>query len=195
MIGDTLGLAAVYAAAFALNAVPGLMPPTWLVVALLVVQLDLPLLPAAVGAVIASGLGRVALARYATFARRWMPGRRADLDALHRALDTHPHAAGFTSFAYSIVLPTNVLFAAAGLSGANLRWILAGYWLARIPIDTALVWTASSITRDLFVDAYRSPLAIALQAAGIASFILVLRFPWARWITRAPAEPPEQHGC
>ena len=185
---DALGLAAVYATAFALNAAPGLMPPTWVVVTLLVVQLDLPLFPAALGAVIAGGLGRAVIARYATYARRWLRGRTADLEALRPTLRSRPRTVVVTSFFYSIVLPTNLLFAAAGLSGAGLRWILAGYWLARIPLDTALVWTAESITRDIFIDAYRSPLAIALQVAGIAFFLLVLRLPWARWIARADDE-------
>jgi hypothetical protein len=74
------------------------------------------------------------------------------------------------SFLYSIVLPTNVLFAAAGLSGTGLRCIPAVYWLARSPIDTALVWTAELITREVLVDSYRNPITIALQIMALGLF-------------------------
>jgi hypothetical protein len=49
MLEDALGLIGVYVLAFVFNAVPGLMPPTWIVFSALVVKFDLPLLFAATG--------------------------------------------------------------------------------------------------------------------------------------------------
>ena len=190
MLEDVLGLIGVYVLAFVLNAVPGLMPPTWIVVSALVVKFDLPLLFAAIGAAFAGGFGRCVIARYAMYVRPLLRGRIADLDALNRTFESRPQMVALTSFLYSIVLPTNVLFAAAGLSGTGLRWILGAYWLARIPIDTALVWTAESITREVLVDSYRSPIVIALQVVALGLFFLLLKLPWSRWLTITAPEVP-----
>ena len=169
------------------------MPPTFLVVALIVLQSDLPILPAAVGSVIAAGLGRLVLARYAGYSRRWLRGgRKRNLDHLGRLLSGRPRSVGLTSLVYSIALPTNVLFVAAGLSGATVRWILAGYWAARIPIDTTLVWGAKAASGDALIEAYRSPLGITLQVLAVVLIVATLRLPWARWVeyVATPAAEP-----
>lgn len=182
-----LWLALALALIFAINLVPAFMPSSWMVMALFYIEFDVPLLPLTLAGAFVSGLGRLLLARVSTVAkRRWLAGRRADLDDLGAFLETRGRYTGLTVFLYALTpLPTNNLFIAAGMVEVSMPWVLGGFWASRMLADTFWVWTADRAYRSLaevFADGVGSWTALALQLAGVASIALLYLLPWARWL-------------
>lgn len=190
-IGVALALALV------VNLVPAFMPSTWMILAFFYITFDLPLLPLTIGGAVVSGFGRFLLAKGSDLiARRFMPGKQADLQELGLFLESRGHWLSPAVFLYALTpLPTNNLFVAAGMVRVNLAWVLAGFWTSRIIADTFWVWTASQAFGDfdeIMSRALGNPLALAIQLAGVASIVLLYVLPWARWLnrlTRRPAAP------
>ncbi len=180
-------LALALALIFVINLVPAFMPSSWMVMALFYIQFDVPLLPLTLLGALVSGFGRLVLARASTIVkRRWMAGKRADLEQLGAFLEERQRYTGLAVFLYALTpLPTNNLFVAAGMVEVNMVWVLAGFWSARMLADTFWVWTADLAIDgigDLFTGAVGSWTAVLLQAAGLAAIVLLYVLPWARWL-------------
>jgi hypothetical protein len=189
MAETLLWLLVAFAVIFVINLVPAFMPSSWMVMAFFYIQFDLPLLVLTVGGAIVSGFGRYALARESTWVKdRFMRDKTQDLDELGAWLETRGRFIAPSVFGYSLLpLPTNNLFVAAGLAEVNMRWVLLGFWCARIPADTFFVWTTDRVFEslgDVFRGAFGSWLAIVLQLAGAVGIIVLYRLPWARWLLR-----------
>ena len=189
MTEDAGWIAVALALAFAINLVPAFMPSTWMILTFFYIRYDVPLLPLTVGGAIVSGLGRLLLARgSAWFSRRFMAGKRQDLDLLGEYLDRNRHVAAPATFLYTLTpLPTNNLFIAAGMVGVNLAWVLAGFWAGRILAATFWVWTTERVfdsLGDVFEGGVGTRWAIALQLLSVVSVLLLYALPWARWIRR-----------
>jgi hypothetical protein len=188
-MSDAGWIALAVAIAFVINLVPAFMPSTWMVLAFFFIRYDLPLVPLSVAGTLASAAGRLALARGSdVLTRRFGRAQEGDLQYLGRFLDRHRQYVGGATFAYALSpLPTNQLFVAAGMTSVSLGWVIAGFLAARLLANTALIWTTDRVfdsLGDIFRGAVASWLAVALQAAGIVSIVLLYRLPWARWLRR-----------
>lgn len=186
---DLLWILACWGIVFAINLVPAFMPSSWMVMAFVYIQYDVPLLPLTIGGAIVSGLGRLLLAKGSGwFSRRFMTSRHDDLDMLGRYLERNRRVAAPATFAYTLTpLPTNNLFIAAGMVGVNLAWVLTGFWAGRILADTFWVWTTERVFSSLgevFEGAFATPWAITLQALSLASVAALYALPWSTWLRR-----------
>lgn len=186
MDAETLGLLLLLLLiAFSMNVVPVLGPPLWTVVALFVVQWDVPVLPAIVLSTAAAGCGRVALSRISgRLGRPLIRAQQQDVDEIAEILQRRRAGLLPLSFVYSIALPTSWMFMAAGIIRAPLLGIFIGYWASRAMVDTVLVLGARTASEALVRDAALGPTAIAMQAFGILTFLLFLRLPWVGWLRR-----------
>jgi hypothetical protein len=204
MAEAVLWLLAAYAIIFVINLVPAFMPASWMVMAFFYIKFGLPLLILTVGGAIMSALGRWLLANASgSFRRRFMHDKESDLVELGHFLDRHRGITGPVTFAYTLTpLPTNNLFIAAGLVGVNMVWVLAGFTAGRILANTFWVWTTDKVF-DSFGDVIATTIdgkwAIALQALGVLTVVLLFKVPWARWLRRVierdrPAAEGAAHG-
>ena len=178
-------LVLLIAIAFVMNVVPVLGPPLWTVVALFVVQWEVPLYVATVTSTFAAAWGRVVLALVARrMGRALVRAQQSDVDEIAAMLGRQRRRLLPATFVYSIALPTSWLFMAAGIIGASMRPIFLGYWASRALVDTVLVMGAATASEALVRDAALGPTALAMQAFGILTFLLFLRLPWVRWLAR-----------
>lgn len=183
-----LGL--IFVAVAAMNAVPAFMPATWMVLAFCYTQGDFPLLPLTVGGAIASGVGRMILAK--SVRRTGFRGRSGtgeDLAHVRQLFERRPIAVASSLCAYAalVPLPNSQVFMAAGLLRLDLRAAFAGFVAGRIVADTFWVWTSGQVAAgvdDLFGAAFRTPWGIFVQAAGLAMAVAIFRVPWAHWLAR-----------
>ncbi len=182
---DLLLLLLLFVIAYGMNVVPVLGPPVWTVVALFVVQFDLPLLPTAVGASFSSAWGRLTLTRItARFGRSVIRAQQEDVDAVSAFIEARQRTLFPATLIYSIALPTSWLFMAAGIIRVPLRPIFFGYWISRATVDTVLVFGARTASDELIQGSTIGLQALIAQAFGIITFVLFLRLPWVRWLGR-----------
>jgi hypothetical protein len=199
---DTLGLLLLaWLAVFLINLVPALMPPTWSVLALFLVQFDVPLLPLAVGGAVAATAGRVALALGTRWAGahvippRWV-GNLRDLGA---ALRAHPRWLGSGVLLYSFgPIPSNQLFMAVGLAGVDLRVVAGAFFVGRVLSYTFFAYTASRAVEsfsDLFLRMFHDPSALLVEGLSLGILIVLAIVPWGRLLGRLAGSPPvEERG-
>jgi len=171
---------------FLINLSPGFMPSTWMVLAFFYIKFGLPLIPLALCGAIVSGFGRYFLARGSGWVTRtFFKRKEEELRTLGEYLE---HKKGLVSgfvFAYSLLpLPTNNLFLAAGMTRINMAWVLAGFWLARLPADLLWIWTTNATFSNMQEVFGKSAnlLAIVLQAGALLSVALLYFLPWGKWL-------------
>ena len=176
-----------FAVVFAINLVPYLMPPTWAVVAFFLIAYHLPFWPLCIGCSLAATAGRCGLALTSErWGRRLLTAQhRANVAALGQWLNER---SGWREAAavmlYSLgPIPSNQLFIAAGLSGARLTPIAAGFLAGRLVSYPALAFTARGVTDQfgsLFTKGWQDPKAIALELLSIVGIVLFARIDWPR---------------
>ena len=120
-----MSYAGVLAILVALNASPLLMPPTWIVLSSLYAADPAGFDPLALALVGATGAtaGRMILKRASGAFRRFAPpGQRSRLDAIGSYLNGKRYGYAAASFLFAATpLPSNMLFVAYGLMGAETR--------------------------------------------------------------------------
>jgi hypothetical protein len=176
-----------FAVVFAINLVPYFMPPTWAVVAFFLIAYHLPFWPLCIGCSLAATAGRCGLALTSErWGRRLLTAQhRANVAALGQWLNER---SGWREAAavmlYSLgPIPSNQLFIAAGLSGARLTPIAAGFLAGRLVSYPALAFTARGVTDQfgsLFTKGWQDPKAIALELLSIVGIVLFARIDWPR---------------
>jgi hypothetical protein len=188
----------VWALAVALNAVPAFMPPTWSVLAYFHLYHALPVVPLAVVGALGATTGRAILALGSrAFGNRFVPASwRANVEALVATLQSRPTLAlpSLALFALGPV-PSNHLFVAAGLARAPLPPILVVFGSARFV--SYLLWVSAADVADRSLREVVGPRvggwgAIALQLAGFALIVLLMRLNWRRILQGrlpAPSKP------
>lgn len=182
---DALLLLLVFAIAYAMNVVPVLGPPLWTVIAFFVVKFELPLIPTTIGATFCASWGRLTLTRItAHYGRSIIRAQQEDVDAVSEFVEHRRRTLFPFSLFYSIALPTAWLFMAAGIVRVPLRPIFFGYWFSRATVDTVLVLGARTASEQLVRGSTIGLQALIAQALGILSFLLFLRLPWVRWLSR-----------
>jgi hypothetical protein len=195
----------VWVLAVALNAVPAFMPPTWSVLAYFHLYHGLPVLPLAVVGALGATTGRVILGLGSrAFGNRFVPASwRANVEALVATLQSRPTLAlpSLALFALGPV-PSNHLFVAAGLARAPLPPILVVFGSARFV--SYVLWVSAANVADQSLREALGPRvagwgAIALQIAGFAIIVLLMRLDWRRLlrgrlpVTSERSRPPDDH--
>ena len=137
----------------------------------------------------AAALGRFLLALMFRALGDKVPARlRGNLASARAALESHRKAgwAMLALFALS-PLPSAQLFEAAGLARLRLLPFTLAFFSGRI-VSYAIYATGAHTLRaenlsDIFAEALRSPLGIAVQAIAIGGLVLLARIDWSRFVT------------
>ena len=173
---------------FLINLSPGFMPSSWMVMAFFYIQFGLPLVPLAICGALVSGLGRFCLAKGSGWVtEHFFPKKKDDLRDLGEYLERKRGLVAIFVFVYSLLpLPTNNLFLAAGMTRVDLRYVLAGFYAARLPADLFWIWTANATFQGLDEVFAKSGnvIAIALQIGALLSVALLYFLPWGKWLKR-----------
>jgi hypothetical protein len=191
----------VWVLAVALNAVPAFMPPTWSVLAYFHLYHALPVVPLAFVGALGATTGRAILALGSrAFGNRFVPASwRANVEALVATLQSRPTLAlpSLALFALGPV-PSNHLFVAAGLARAPLPPILAVFGSARF-VSYVLWVSAANVADRSLREVFGARLggwgAVALQLAGFALIVLLMRIDWRRLLHGRLAAPSKQSPC
>ena len=178
----------VWGLAVTLNAVPAFMPPTWAVLAYFHLYHGLPVVPLAIVGALGATTGRAILALGSrAFGDRFVPASwRANVEALVGTLQSRP-ALALPSLALFALgpIPSNHLFVATGLARAPLAPILVVFGSARF-VSYVLWVSAANVADQSLREAFGSRFAgwgaIALQIAGFAVIVLLMRVDWRRFL-------------
>ena len=176
----------------AINAVPVLMPPGWVVLAsfhLLDPTLDILLL-AVVGAT-GSTIGRFALKRMSGLFRRFVGGEQAaNLDTIDGYLKRRRHGHALAAFLFGATpLPSNFLFITYGLMRSRGLGIYAGFWAGRT-ISYAVTIYAGGLVLAPLIELFEDRLVgiLVVDAASIGMILLFASINWAVLVTRRRLE-------
>lgn len=195
MTNDLSSYALAAAIIFGLNLLPVFSPPTWAVVVFLSLNFDLapgPLVPLAA---IAATSGRVILALGSRRVRNWFsPKRLASLEAARAAVAKSPGRLwGTVAFFFISPLPSSQLFVAAGVLNLPIRNLSLAFFGGRL-ITYALYLNGAKMVRESFGDvllnAFRSPLGIALQVITLAGLGALFAVDWTRVLNRTSKPEP-----
>lgn len=186
MAEQALALLLVWVVVFLINVVPAFMPPTWSVLALFLIQFELPLLPLALGGAVSATAGRVALALGA----RWLGPRVLPATALQNLCDLGAYLRGHNRWVGPAVLvysfgpiPSNQLFMAAGLAGLDLRLVAGAFFAGRVVSYSLFAHAADQAVgsiADLFADTFTKPQLLALELASLGLLVALAKIPWGR---------------
>jgi membrane protein YqaA with SNARE-associated domain len=175
------------------------MPPTWSVLAIFRVTAAPPLLLLTLGGAVSSAIGRAGLALLCRRFRDRLPERdRRNADALSDFLNRHRRWRDLIVFGYCLgPFPSNPLFIAAGVGRIPLLPIVLAFFVSRAISYTFWVWTTGQVSQNLgglFLKEFSSWQAILVQIAALASVVVLLRLPWARWLGlgSAPGDSEER---
>lgn len=192
MLTDAGGYALVGLVVFGVNLLPAFGPPTWAVLVLFRLNLDLAAVPLVLCGAVAAAAGRLCLGHGASRFRGHLSQERvSNLEAARVMLGESRGraAAGLGLFALSPV-PSAQLFIGAGLLGVRLLPLTAAFFAGRL-VSYSLYVGAASATRDslgsIFSEALTSPVGIATQVAMLAALVVFVRIDWAAVLRRRVA--------
>jgi hypothetical protein len=181
-----LALAAVV---LAVNLMPVLGPPTWLVLVLFRLETEIPLVPLVVVGAVSATTGRVLLAHATRYALRWLPSRRvANLRAAGERLRVKRSRAalGLGVFLLS-PLPSAQLFEAAGAMRLALRPLATAFLAGRVVTYGAYAASATAVDESLggaLREGLTSWPSIALQGVLLLGLWALGRVDWTRDTSR-----------
>lgn len=167
---------AVVAIVFAVNLMPALGPPSWAVLALLLLNWHLNAPALIILGALAAGSGRYCLARATRAVRGRLSQKRRDNLAAAQEFITKRRAGallGLGLFALS-PLPSAQLFEAAGLLTVPLVPLTAAFFVGRLVSYSIYVSTAAVAQQtygDVLTSALRSPTGIALQVVLLLTLV------------------------
>lgn len=183
---------AVAGIVFAVNLMPALGPPSWAVLALLLLNWHLNLAALVIIGALSAGAGRYVLARATRALRGHLSEKRRDNLTAAQELITRRRAGtvlGVGLFALS-PLPSAQLFEAAGLLALPLVPLTLAFFAGRLVSYSIYVSTVAVAQRsygDVLTSALRSPVGIALQVALLVGLVLLARIDVRGIIARRAA--------
>jgi hypothetical protein len=195
-----LHLLAVIGVVFAINLMPAFGPPTWAVLVFMRFQWpDVPAVALIAAGALAATAGRLVLAvGTRRLGGRLPPERRVNLEALGQTLANSKTGvvASFAVFVFS-PLPSAQLFMAAGLADLPLLPLAGAFLLGRTISYTGYVTAATAAQETverLLSQGLTSPSVIAIQLAGLAALVLMIKIDWIKVIDRTRARIARMRG-
>ena len=182
------------------NVLPAFGPPTWALLVLFHLHWHLAPVPLIVVGALSAASGRLLLAAAtARLQGRLSETRRARIARLGATVQQHKTSAvaGLALFALSPV-PSGQLFVAAGLLRLRIRPLTLAFFAGRV-VSYSLYLTAAQVAERSFGDvvlaSMRSPLALGLQAAFLATVTALPLVDWSalrkRGATRRRPRQPQ----
>lgn len=177
-------LALVAAVVFGVNLIPAFGPPTWAVLVYVELNYDLPVVPLVLFGAVAAACGRFVLALAFRGLSDHVPARQqANLEAAGEVVagGRGRSVAGLGLFLLS-PLPSAQLFEAAGLIRVALVPLTVAFFLGRL-VSYSLYVGAAHTAADtsagqVVLDAFKSPVGIAVQVALLGGLVLLTRIDW-----------------
>lgn len=176
----------------AINAIPVLMPPSWIVLSTFhVAEPKLNIFILAITGATGSLLGRIILMQISTRFRVFISKEKvSNLDHLHTFFKGKKYGYFLSSFLYSLSpLPSNFMFITYGIMKAHSIGILTGFWIGRILSYYILVLTSNIILRP-FMELFSSHLIgiIVTDVVGMLSVVIFTSINWHKLITMKKLE-------
>jgi membrane protein DedA with SNARE-associated domain len=170
------------------NAVPILMPPTWIILSSFYVfdpSLD-PVLLSIVGATGAT-IGRFILKKISGLFRKFVgPEQKSNLDIIGDFLNRKKYGYILASFLFAATpLPSNMLFIAYGLMKAKSFGLYVGFWFGRA-LSYYVMISISNIVLTPFLQIFEERYLgiLLIDTMGIVSVIFFTSIDWALFITQ-----------
>jgi hypothetical protein len=170
------------------NAVPILMPPTWIILSSFYVldpSLD-PILLSIVGATGAT-IGRFILKKISGLFRKFVgPEQKSNLDIIGDFLNRKKYGYVLASFLFAATpLPSNMLFIAYGLMKAKSFGLYIGFWCGRA-LSYFVMLSISNIVLTPFLQIFEERYVgiLLIDTMGIISVIFFTSIDWALFITQ-----------
>lgn len=167
---------------FAVNVVPALAPPTWLVLTLYHMGhpfLETPFV--ALAGVVGSVGGRLVMYYYSRVLGKYIPNRYAEnLKSFRRFIEERKWGLFFGSLVYSLgPLPSNFLFIASGIARTDLLPMLGGFALGRTLSYAILIYASIGIfsVLTLFGGPYVKDVVNVL---GVIAGVSVIFIDWRK---------------
>lgn len=185
----------VVAVVLGVNLLPALGPPTWLVLVLLRLHLEVDLVPLVALGALSATAGRLFLAHGTRAVARWLPGERvARLQAAGALVQQHRGrtAAGLGLFLLS-PLPSAQLFEAAGLMRLALRPLAIAFLVGRVVSYSIYAGAATAVDRsygDAFRDSLTSWPSLVLQGGLLVLLWQLGRVDWVARLARTGTKVP-----
>ncbi len=171
-----------FATVIALNVIPFLMPPTWLVLAFFHNNFAFDAAALALVGAVASTIGRFALSHLGTYFRRFTNReRKRDMALVGKAAKQHPVKSFFVTLLFSLSpFPSNVYFIGVGLARARSAAIFAGFFIGRL-ISYYLLIRAAQVLFSSIEDIVASKLlqVLLIDIAGVVFMLIFLMVDWS----------------
>ncbi len=170
----------------AINAMPGLMPATWMVISFFVIKYDLSILPTVIFGAIAATTGRVVLANLSKkYVRPYLPHKqRKNLTALGKFLTTNKKLSIPLLVGYAFLpIPSNQVFIALGLSGVDFNLMAGSFFAGRLISYAFWVKLADHLADNfgaLVATGWRNPTALIAEVVGVLGVFCLMIIPWEK---------------
>lgn len=196
LTGELLVVALVV---FAVNLMPAFGPPTWMVLVYFHVVEGLPIPALVLCGAIAATLGRIGVAiAFRHLGARLPSRRRENLEALGTTLSRSRGGwAALLAFFVVSPLPSNAIFAAAGLAQLRLAPLAAAFLVGRLGSYSIYLVASAAVEsriRDVVADGVISPRPIAVGIAGIVAVVAIVLLDWIRIIDGVRAWAARRRG-
>lgn len=165
----------------AVNVVPALAPPTWLVLSLFKINRpEFNLILLALVGVIGSVIGRYVMYKYSQYFGKYVPKKEAEnLHYFRKFIGETKPRVFIETFLFSLSpLPSNFLFISFGLSGVDLEPVLIGFFLGRLLSYSLLIYASFRFFTYFSIFVSASQLRIAVDILGALFAVAIIFIRW-----------------
>ena len=178
----------VFLVLVAVNSIPILMPPTWIVLSsFYAIDPSLNLIILSIVGATGATIGRFILKNISTHFRKFVgPEQKSNLDILGNFLNRKKYGYVLASFLFAATpLPSNMLFIAYGLMKTKNLGLYVGFWFGR-SLSYYIMLSISSVVLTPFLQIFEERYLgiLLLDGAGICSMIFFTSIDWALLITQ-----------
>lgn len=175
-----------------INAIPILMPPSWMILSTFHVDdPKLDILALTITGATGSLIGRIILLQISKHFRIFISKEKiSNLDHLHEFFKRKKYGYFLASFLYSLSpLPSNVMFITYGIMKVRSLGIFTGFWLGRIVSYYIIIATSNVVLRPLMESFSNHLIGIIMtDAVGMLSIIAFSSINWFKIITERKLE-------
>ncbi|MFB5637024.1 MAG: hypothetical protein ACE5RF_01310 [Nitrosarchaeum sp.] len=171
-----------------INAVPILMPPSWIILSTFhAFDPGLNLIVLSVVGATGSTIGRFILKNISSYFRKFVgPEQKSNLDIIGDFLNRKKYGYVLVSFLFAATpLPTNMLFITYGLMKAKSIGLYVGFWFGRA-LSYYVMLSISEVVLTPFLQIFEERYIgiLLIDGIGIGSVIFFASINWALLITQ-----------